>query len=171
MPYFIQSILEGSENPSALSLIQEVHKINLSLIIAYADAIIKRGIRSVAILGLSVKGNQKSIDFSPSVILAEYLSSSGIIVYIDEPLYNKIEILEILPTCKPFDIFTDKVFIEALFVMNDHNKFKFITQNDIKQFKLDNIPVIIDNVPLFNNYTFGLSTIYHAIGDGKIKIL
>jgi UDP-N-acetyl-D-mannosaminuronate dehydrogenase len=171
MPYFIQSILEGSENPSALSLIQEVHKINLSLIITYADAIKKRGINSVAILGLSVKGNQKSIDFSPSVILAEYFSSVGITVYIDDPLYSKKELLEILPRCQVFDILADKVIVGALFIMNDHNKFKYITQKDINELGLDTIPVIIDNVPLFSNYRFGRSTIYHAIGDGRIGIL
>lgn len=171
MPYFIQGILDGSQNPSALSLIQEVHKINLSIIITYAEAVKKRGIKSVAILGISVKGNQKNIDFSPSVILAEHLSISGIDVYIDDPFYDEKELAEILPRCKTIDILDKKVDVDALFVMNDHDKFKYITQDDIDRLGLSNLSIIIDNVPLFKDFRFGHSTIYHAIGDGNIGLL
>lgn len=170
MPYFIQGILDGSRNPSALSLIQEVHKINLSMIITYAEAVKKRGIKSAAILGLSVKGNQKNIDFSPSIILAEHLSASDIEVYIDDPFYDDKELAGILPLCKKIDIFKKKAEVDALFVMNDHDKFKYITQNDIERLGLADIPIIIDNVPLFKDFRFGRSSIYHAIGDGNLGL-
>lgn len=171
MPYFIQSILDGSQHPAALSLIQEVHRINLSIIITYAEAIKNRGIKSVAILGLSVKGNQKNIDFSPSVILAEHFTASGITVYIDDPFYDEKELTEILPGCKKIDIFKDSPDVGALFVMNDHSKFKYITQEDLDRLNLNKIPLIIDNVSLFKNFRFSHSTIYHAIGSGNVSLL
>lgn len=171
MPYFIESILEGSHNPSALSLIQEVHKINLSIIISYAEIIARRGIKSIAILGLSVKGNQKNIDFSPSVILAEHLSMSGVSVYIDDPMYTEKELKDILPRCKKFNILKEKIDIEALFIMNDHSKFKYITQNDIDRLGIADIPLIIDNAALFVNFKFGHRTLYHAIGDGNMGLI
>lgn len=169
MPYFIQSILDGSQNPHALSLIQEVHNINLSMILMYAEKIKKRGIKSVTILGLSVRGNQKDIALSPAVILAEYLSKSGMMVCIDDPFYDKESLSEILPACKSIDIFKDKLEAEALFVMTDHNKYKYITQEDIDSLGINKIPLIIDNIALFKNFKFNHSTVYHAIGDGNLR--
>jgi UDP-N-acetyl-D-mannosaminuronate dehydrogenase len=170
MPYSVQNIFDGSKNPDALSLIKEVQNANLGMILSYAEMIKKIGCSSATLLGISTKGNQKSIDASPALILAEYLGKLGMEVYVDDPFYNKKLLSKILPRCKNTDIFTDKLRTDALFVMIDHNRYKFITQDDICRLGINNAKVIIDNVPLFKEFKFSHSTVYHAIGDGKIGL-
>jgi len=171
MPFSVQNILDGSRNPNALSLIKDVQSANLSMILNYAELLKKKGFKSATILGLTEKGNQKNLDLSPSVILAEYLNKLGITVYIDDPFYDDESLHELLPFSKSIDILKDKLRSEALFIMTDHNKYKYITQQDINSQKISNAGLIIDNVSLFKNYKFSHSTVYHAIGDGRLGTL
>ncbi|MBF0343321.1 MAG: hypothetical protein HQL06_03735 [Nitrospirae bacterium] len=171
IPFYIQNILEGSQNPNALSVLQEVHNVNFTMIITYGDAIKRHGIKSVVILGLSARSNQKNIALSPSVILSEYLSKSGVRVSIDDPFYDESAIKEILPLCEKIDIFKDRLECEALFVMTDHNKYRFITQEEIDFLGISKISLIVDNVALFKDFMFSPNTKYHTIGDGNVMFL
>lgn len=167
----VRHIIEGSKNPNFLTLLKEAHETNLSTIIRYAEAVKKLGCASAAILGLSVKGNQKNIELSPSVILAEYLNKMGIKVYVDDPFYDKASLSKILPFSRNMDILKDKFKADALFVITDHNKYKYITQDDINRLGIKNAAVIVDNVPLFKGFKFSPSTIYHVVGDGRLGLI
>ncbi|KWT78306.1 UDP binding domain-containing protein [Candidatus Magnetominusculus xianensis] len=163
----VKNILDGSPNPHMLSLIQEVHNNNLSMILYAAESIVNKGCKSATILGLTTRGNQKNIELSPSVILAEYLNRLGVEVYVDDPFYNETALLNMFPFCRSTDILKDGLKSDALFVMTDHNKFKYISQADIRRCGIFNASVVIDNVPLFKEFEFSHSTIYHAVGDGR----
>ncbi len=167
MPHSVQNILDGSDDPNALSLVKEVQNANVSMILSYAEMIKKMGYKSATILGISVKGHQKNIEISPSVILAEYLNKLNVTVYVDDPFYDKKSLKKLLPFCKFTNILNDKLQSEVLFVMTDHNKYKFITQNDIDELDIYNAALIIDNAALLDEFKFSPSTVYHAIGDGK----
>lgn len=163
----VKNILDGSSNPHMLSLIKEVHNNNLSMILHYAELIVKKGCKSAAILGLTTRGNQKTIELSPSVILGEYLNRLGVTVYVDDPFYSEAALAGIFPFSKCTDILTDGLKSDAMFVMTDHSKFKYISQADIGRLGIFNAAVVIDNVPLFKEFEFSHSTIYHAVGDGR----
>jgi UDP-N-acetyl-D-mannosaminuronate dehydrogenase len=129
------------------------------------------GCGSAALMGLSIKGNQRDMDLSPSVILAEYLNRSGMKVYIDDPFYNAQALSRILPFTRSVDIVKNPAKVDAVFVMTGHDKYKAITQKDINKSPVYNASVIIDNVPIFKEFKFSDSTLYHAIGDGKLRSL
>ncbi|MDD3905546.1 MAG: UDP binding domain-containing protein [Candidatus Omnitrophica bacterium] len=167
----VQNIIGGSANPNFLSLLKTAEDSNMSMILTYADIIKNMGCRSVLLMGLSIKGNQKNIELSPSVVLAEYFNRLGIKVYIDDPFYDKAALSRILPFSRNADILKKMPKIDAFFVMTGHNKYKRITQADIKRSPIYNASIIIDNVPIFKEFKFSDSTLYHAIGDGKLKAL
>lgn len=167
----VQNILEGSKNPNFLSLVKEAHQMNLSTVLQYSEIMKKHGIKGVTILGLSVKGNQKNIEMSPSVILSECLNKLNIEVYIDDPSYSRSSLAKVLPSAFYIDILKGGMRGEALFVMTNHNKYKYITSNDIKALGMDKASVIIDNVGLFRNFHFPQSVVYHTIGDGKLDLI
>jgi UDP-N-acetyl-D-mannosaminuronate dehydrogenase len=167
----VQNILAGSMSPKFLSLIREAHKNNLSMIVHYAEKVKKMGCTSATILGLTVRGEQRNIELSPSVILAEYLNKLGLKVNVDDPFYNQEALSAVLPFCRSVDITKQDLETDALFIMTDHNKFKGITQNDVENYGISKAKIIIDNIPLFNRFQFSPSTLYHAIGDGSLGLM
>lgn len=169
MALSVQNILDGSKNPNFLSLVKEAQDVNLSMVIEYAEKIKKRGCETVTMLGLSIKGNQKNIEMSPSVVLSGYLNKLGIKVYIDDPFYDKRSLSEVLPFARHIDILKDGMRGEVLIVMTDHDKYKYINQEDLPALKIDRAAVIIDNVSLFKNFVFPKRVVYHMVGDGKLS--
>jgi UDP-N-acetyl-D-mannosaminuronate dehydrogenase len=167
MFYSVKNILDGSKKPHMLSLIKEVHNNNLSMILHYAEAIANTGCKSATILGLTTRGNQKNIELSPSVILGEYLNRLGVAVHVDDPFYTEAALTGVFPFFRSTDILKDGLKSDALFVMADHNKFKYISQAELHRLGIFNAAVVIDNVPLFREFRFSDSTIYHAVGDGR----
>lgn len=168
IPISVESIAEGSKKPQFLSLIKESQESNMSLILNYAEAIKKIGCKSVTIMGLTVRGNQKSIDLSPSVAIAEYLNKLGIDVYIDDPLYDKKTIQKLLPFSRHVDLVKEGLKSQAVLLMTDHNRYKYFTQKDIDSLGIRNALLVIDNVALFRDFKFSPKTVYHLVGDGKM---
>ena len=164
----VQNILGGSKKPNFLSLVKEAHEINLNMVLEYAEMIKRYGCGTATILGLSVKGNQKNIEMSPSVILSECLNKLNIKVYIDDPFYDRRSMAKILPFAGHIDILKDAMKGEVLVIMTDHSKYKYITRKDIKRLNIDKASLIIDNTALFKNFDFPASVRYHMIGDGKL---
>lgn len=166
----IQNTLDGSPNPDALSLIKEAQKSNVSLILSSAELIKKKGYKSVTIMGLSIKGNQKNIDLSPSVILAEYLNQLDVKVYVDDPFYDEKSLSMLLPFAKRTDILKDKLKSDVVFIMTDHNKYRYMTQDDIDSSGFNDAKLIIDNVSLFREFRFLQRTNYHLVGSGTLEL-
>jgi len=167
----VQNIMGGSGNPNFLSLLKVAEDTNMGMILNYAEMIKKMGCANAVLMGLSIKGNQKNIELSPSVVLAEYLNKSGVKVYIDDPFYTAEGLSKILPFAKRADIFKNPAKVDALFVMTAHSKYRAITQEEIDRSPIYNAAVIIDNVPIFKEFKFSNATTYHAIGDGQLKAL
>lgn len=169
LPASVQNLLEGSRNPNFLSLVKEAQDINLGMILEYAELLKKRGCRAVTVMGLSIKGNQKNIEMSPSMILAEYLNKLNIAVYVDDPFFDGKALAKILPFAKRIDILKDGIQGDSLLVMTAHNKYKYINQKDMDKLGINRVSLILDNVSLFRNFSFPDSVTYHIIGDGKLS--
>ena len=168
IPVSVENILRGSKNPNHLSLVNETQQSNTSLILNYAEIIEKMKCRSVTIMGISIRGGQKSIELSPSLVIAEYLHNRGIKVYVDDPLYNKATIKKLIPFSKPVDILREGLKSDAIFVMTDHNRYKYLIQGDVDSLKINKAKLVIDNLGLFKDFKFSNTTIYHLIGDGNL---
>ena len=171
MPNASQNIIQGSIDPKYLSLIYETQKTNLNIIFYYAEIMKKRKYKTVTILGITSRGNQMSLELSPSLLLAEHLLKIGITVFVDDPFYNAQRLPAVLPCAQSTDILKDGISSDALIVMIDHNKFKFITQKIFDSMDLSALKLIIDNTGLYRVIEFPEKIIYHAIGDGSLARL
>ena len=164
----IDHLVSGIKGENYLSILRDAESGNISILFKYADLIKEKGVKKVCIFGISSKDTFKDIRFSPSVILAEYLNKIGITVLIDDPHYDKDDILTIFPFAQYFDINTDKMNSDALFIFRDHNKYKFLSQNDINETGISQTKIIIDDVGIFKNFKFSEKTLYHIPGDGNL---
>ncbi|MBF0329981.1 MAG: hypothetical protein HQL10_12550 [Nitrospirae bacterium] len=167
----INHLLMGANNPGMLSIIKESQAVNLSSLLNYADAVKRRGARSVTILGLSVKGDLKDIRLSPSLILAEYFNENGITVFVNDPFFTEKEIKEILPFANFIDIKNGKLITDAVFIMASHKEYRYFTQKDIERLCINNRKIIIDNTGLLKAFRFSSKATYHVPGDGKLQQL
>lgn len=168
LPISVDNILRGSSNPNVLSLINETEGANINLILSYAELLKKNKCASAVILGISVRSNQRNIDVSPSIMIAEYLHKLGLRVWIDDPFYSDAVLKKIAPFARPTDIIKDGFKADALVVMTDHDKYKYLSQEDINRLGIRNAHLVIDNNGLFQNFSFSPKTKYHVIGDGKL---
>lgn len=167
----IEHLMSGITAENYLSILKDAESGNISILFKYADLIKKKGITKVCILGISSKDTYKDIRFSPSVILAEYLNKCGITVSIDDPHYDKDDILGIFPFARYFNIDTDKLDSEALFIFREHDNYRFLSQRDIDEKGISSAQIVIDDVGIFRNFKFGEQTIYHIPGDGNLSKL
>lgn len=163
----LQNISEGSKNPNSLTLVKAAQESNLSMVLEYAEIIKANGCKSVTILGISVKGNLKNIELSPSVILAESLNKLGIKIFVDDPLFSTDALCRMLPFAEVIDIGREKVGTDALVLMAKHNKYRYLSQNDINSIILKNTKFIIDNTGLLKDFKFPKHIKYFLIGAGK----
>lgn len=164
----IDHLMSGIKAENYLSILKDAESGNISILFKYADLIRKKGIKTVCIFGISSKNTYKDIRFSPSVILAEYLNKCGIKVVIDDPHYERDEILKIFPFAQYVNIDTDRLESEALFIFRAHENYNFLSQQDLDEKGLSRAQIVIDDVGVFQNFKFSEHTIYHIPGDGNL---
>jgi len=165
----IEHLIEGSNDEHICSVAKEA-KSNLSLILFYAEIFKKNNIKSVAILGISSQNTLKDIRFSPAIIMAEHLHALNIKVYINDPNFTEKEIKSILSFAGCIEL-SDTFEQDSIMIMKDYYEYKCINQNDINQNGFKNAKIIIDNIGIFQKFTFSDETIYHQIGDNNLMKL
>jgi len=163
-----QNLLEGSPAADHLSLLRDVQESDFASVLLYAELAKKRSCRTAVILGLSARGDQKSIELSPSVILAEHLHKMGVTVCVDDPFYDTASLKAVLPFVRHLDLLRDGVRGDALFVMADHSRYQYLTQQDADQLGVSRMPLVVDSAGLFRRLRFSPQTLYHAVGDGNL---
>jgi UDP-N-acetyl-D-mannosaminuronate dehydrogenase len=167
----VSNILEGGQYPEELTLVKEAQSVNVSLILKYGDFMVKQGISSVLILGLSTLRNVHLAEISPALILANYLRSQGVEVQVEDPFYSAEEIRAMLPFVRICDLERDGLSADALFILADYYRFKFAGWEALQGMGLDRARLIFDSPGMLRNYSFPESTLYHAPGDGRLDIL
>jgi nucleotide sugar dehydrogenase len=169
MTLAIDYLLEGSDNPENMTLLKDFQEINISSVLSYAEYIIRKKYKSVAILGVTYKGNQKDLTLSPSVTLADYLLKNSVQVILNDPFCSKQELKKYVPGAKEVDSL-DKVFsTDVLVLASDHNQYKCLTQERLDSLR-KNTKLIIDNCATWSHLSFGKKIKYHLVGDGTLNL-
>lgn len=163
-----KNLLEGSPAADHLSLLRDVQESDFASVLLYGELAKRRGCRSAVILGLSARGNQKSVELSPSVILAEHLHKMGVRVAVDDPFYDPPALKAILPFARHADVLRQGVRADALFVMADHSRYQYLSQADIERLGISRVPLVVDSAGLLRGLRFPAGTLYHAVGDGNL---
>lgn len=166
----IEHILAG-QTGDYLSLIKETQAVNMTTVLLYADILKQKKVSSVTVMGLSVEGARKDIRGSSAVLLAEYLNSIGINVYVNDPYFTNSEINEILPFAKVSSMGSKADKTDGYVLMNSTPTYTYFTQTDIKKNGLFEGKIIIDSFGILKYLTFSAKTIYHEVGDGSLKVL
>lgn len=170
MTFAIDYLIEGSNNPSDLTLLKEFQDINISSVLNYAEYIVRRGYKSVAILGITYRGDQKDLTLSPAVILANYLIKNSVKVVINDPFCTKDEIRHLVKNAELINFPDDLFCTDAIVLASDHSQYKHVSQSVIDK-KRKKTKLIIDNYGAWNHLDFGKGIKYHCPGDGSLKLL
>lgn len=170
MTFALDYLIEGSNNPGALTLLKEFQDINISSVLTYGEYITRHSYKSVVILGLTYKGNQKDLTLSPSIILADYLIKNSVKVYINDPLFTEGEIHKLIKKAKVVD-FPDGAFsTDVLVLASDHNEYKYLSQSTLDKIQ-KKTKLIVDNYGIWLHLSFGKKIKYHQVGDGALNLL
>lgn len=166
----IDHVLAG-QSGDYLSIIKETQSVNMTTVILYADILKQKKISSITILGLSVEGARKDIRASASVLLAEYLHNIGIKVFVHDPYFSQNEISEILPFVQVSNLQNKSEFTDSYIVMGSNPVYNYYSQKDINTNGIFNAKIIIDGVGVLKHLSFSPKTLYHEVGDGRLKAL
>ena len=170
MTYAIDNLLKGSQNPGSMTLLKEFQDINVSSVLSYGEYITRHGYKSVAILGVTYKGNQKDLTFSPSITLADYLIKNSIKVFLNDYFCTKNEMNRLTKGAKIID-FPEEAFLKDVLVLaSDHNEYKYLSQSTLDKIK-NKTKLIIDNYGIWSHLKFGNRVKYHQVGDGSLNLL
>jgi UDP-N-acetyl-D-mannosaminuronate dehydrogenase len=166
----IEHVLAG-QNGDYLSIIKETQAVNMTTVLFYADILKQKKISSVTVMGLSTEGARKDIRASAAVLLAEYLYSIGIKVFVHDPYFTKDEIKEIFPFAKMSSMKNKADFTDGYVVMGVNPVYSYFTQKDVNENGISNSKIIIDSIGTLKHLSFSSKTIYHEVGDGGLKAL
>lgn len=168
--FAINQLVEGSGNPGSLTLLKEFQDINISSVLDYAEYIIRQSYKSVSIMGLTYKGNQKDLTLSPALTLANYLIKNGVRVSVHDPFLNKKEFARLLKGAQSVDFPAGVFSSEVLIIASDHSLYKYVSQERFDGLK-KKTRLIIDNYGIWQGLSFPKSIRYHRVGDGTLNLL
>ena len=123
IPLSSQYVLREIPDKKKLTLLRETIKTDNKINILIAKSIIKRNFKSVAILGLSYKGNLKVDILSPVKPFIKYLKKNKIKVELFDPFYSSKEIKQ-KTGLKTFKFPQGLKNFECIVLSVDHSHFK-----------------------------------------------
>jgi len=170
MTYAIDNLIRGSNSQESLTLLKEFQNINVSSVLNYAEFIIRHSYKSVAILGITYKGDQKDLVLSPSITLADYLARNSVKVSLNDPFYNKRQISKLVKGARVVQFPEGAFSHEVLILASDHKEYKYIFQSTVDKLK-KKTKLIIDNYGIWSHLKFDKGIKYHCLGDGSLNFL
>ncbi len=147
-----------------LTLLKDTVEFDKSMPDRVAEGVVKRGAKSVGILGLAYKGDIKVDILSPSIRIAQRLKELGAEARINDPYYSPAEIQRIAGTGS-FRFPEDLGQFDAVLIVADHQQYRFTT-HDIILSSLKRCRLVLDNTEIWKDIDFGSRGIeYHVAGD------
>ena len=167
IPVASKYVIGGAEVPAELSILKDTIKTDRKINSLIAKSIIKKGLKSIAVLGLSYKGNLKVSILSPTIPFVKALMKYDVEVRIFDPYFSPEEIKEILdiPTFKfPEEM---KKF-DGVVLIVDHREYMLSKKKLFNN--LDGCKFILDNAGLWAKYKKEFKSVgieYHLSGDAN----
>ena len=160
IPLSSRYILSQVKNINKLSLLRETIKTDDGMGKLIANSIVKRGLKTIGVLGLSYKGDLKVSVLSKVIPLIKHLTKKRLKVKLYDPYFSKKEIYEAAKV-KVFNFPKDLPNFDCLIISVDHKQFKIPKKTLEKYTK--NCKLIIDHDGAWKKYY--LKNNYHLSGD------
>ena len=162
IPLSSQYVLREVQDKNKLTLLRETIKTDNDINISIAKSVIKKKVKSVAVLGLSYKGNLKVDILSPTIPFVKYLNKKKVKVDLFDPFYSKKEIKD-KTGLNSFNYPIDLVKYDCVVICVDHEFFK----KDFNRTKkyLTNCKFILDNMAVWENYDIPAHINYKISGE------
>jgi len=162
IPLSSQYVLREIKDKKKLTLLRETIKTDNEINILIAKSIIKKKYKSVAVLGLSYKGNLKVDVLSPTIPFAKYLHKKKVRVNLFDPFYSEKEIKD-KTGLSSLNYPKDLVNYDCIVLMVDHNLFKK-NFNKTKKY-LTKCKFILDNMGAWKNFKMPNKVEYKISGE------
>jgi UDP-N-acetyl-D-mannosaminuronic acid dehydrogenase len=162
IPLAPQYVLGGAKNPEKLTLLKEAIKFDFEMPARVVESLVKRGSKSVGILGLAYKGDLKVDILSPTIKIVEGLKKNKINVKVHDPYYSAEELKRILGV-ETFGFPEGLGEFDTILVAADHMHYKSIPTASITS-NLKKCRLILDNADIWRGIDFGKIE-YHQAGD------
>ena len=162
IPLSSQYVLREIKDKNKLTLLRETIKTDQNINILIAKSIIKKKYKSVAVLGLSYKGNLKVDILSPVIPFVKKLIKKKIKVNLYDPFYSSKEIKKITGL-NSFKYPQDLKKFECIVLSVDHDFFRKDFFNT-KKF-LNNSKFILDNMGIWKNFRMPKNIKYKVSGE------
>jgi nucleotide sugar dehydrogenase len=145
-------VIEGAEKPEELNILRQAITTCEAQPHLMAQALIQRGVRKVAILGLSYTQNVKVWAQSPTLAISAILSDAGINVKVHDPNYTAEEIYKI-SGMETFDFPNGLDEFDTVLVVAGHREYRLSSHKDILP-HLPNCKLVMDNSGLWREVDF-----------------
>ena len=160
IPLSSRYILSQVKNINRLSLLRETIKTDDGMGKLIANSIVKRGLKTIGVLGLSYKGDLKVSVLSKVIPLIKHLTKKKLKVKLYDPYFSKKEIYEAAKV-KVFNFPKDLPNFDCLIISVNHKQFNI--QKKILENYTKNCKLIIDHDGAWKKYN--LKNNYHLSGD------
>lgn len=162
IPLAPKYVLMGTKHPERLSIIHAAVAADRGQPQRVADALVRRGVQRVGILGLAYKGDLKVDILSPAIALAESLRKAGVEVKIHDPYYSDEEIRR-LAGAETFAFPEGLAQFDAVCIVADHMRYKSEPSGSLRN-HLTGCRLILDNTAIWSGRDLG-GIEYHYAGD------
>jgi len=161
IPLSSQYILAGTDNPSALSILQAAVDTDRGIPAKVADAVVAGGAKRVGILGLAYKGDLKVHTLSPTLRIVERLKGRVDMVKVNDPYYSADEI-ERICRVESFIFPQGMTEFDTILLVSDHRLYTSVNHSKILSC-LPNCRRILDNTGVWQGIDFASRNIAYRL--------
>jgi len=169
-PFAVQHLLEGADKAKHLTLLTESQATNFAIPLHYAQYLLRQGVKTVAVLGVTFKAKRRDITLSPSITLISYLLEQGVKVLVHDPVYPPEELAEVVPGAACCSLEEALGAAEAVALMIDHRAYRAVAEEQLLGMAGTGVRIIVDNTGLWSGFRFPENIVFHEVGDGSIRL-
>jgi nucleotide sugar dehydrogenase len=155
-------VLEGADRPEELTILKESISSSQEMPFQVANALIRKKIKKVGILGLAYKGDLKVDILSPTKDIVSFLKKNNVYVKVHDHYYSAQEI-KTKCGADSFDFPEGMNQFEAILLATDHGLYRYTPVSDIVD-NLRRCKYILDNTGLWSKIKWPENIQYHEAG-------
>jgi nucleotide sugar dehydrogenase len=165
IPLAPQYVLEGAKNPHELTILHASLKTDFSQPDRIVQAVLKKGLKSVAILGITYAPDLKVHVLSPALSIVKGLKQAGVSVKVHDPYYSPDEVRKLLDV-ETFEFPKGLSEFDGVIMVAGHMHYRFTKRKDILE-NLNGTKLVLDNFGTWSEVPWPSSVEYHQAGDAN----